>query len=157
MWYFVWPLVWSQLLLEKEGSSYPLGGRQKTKKIPRALFGMASTQGSIWRHFFCRRVSSSLAPRAFYAAPLAAPGWTPLLGLFFLPRQKYNLELEFLADFHLFCTKIAANFSNSKSVASTKSYACSTEPHFHPSEMRFLGPTHLTFLPGKLARSKLFG
>ena len=47
------------------------------KIFPGALFGMDSTQGSIWRPFFCRRVSSSLAPRAFYAAPLAASSWNP--------------------------------------------------------------------------------
>ena len=72
---------------------------------------MDSTQGSIWRHFFWPRVSSSHTPRAFYAAPLAAPSWTSLFGLFLLPRQKYNLELEFLADFHIFCTKFCPDRS----------------------------------------------
>ena len=38
-----------------------------------------------------------------------------------------------------------------------KSYAHSTKSHFPPSDSRFTGPTHFTFLPGKLARSKLFG
>ena len=88
-----------------------IGCRQKIKKIPRALFGTDSTQGSIWRHFFWSRVSSSHTPRAFYAAPLAAPSWTSLFGLFLLPRQKYNLELEFLADFHIFCTKFCPDRS----------------------------------------------
>ena len=61
---------------------YPLGGRQNIKKIPPALFGMGSTQGSIWRHFFRRRVPSYLAPRAFYAASLAALSPTSLMDRF---------------------------------------------------------------------------
>ena len=67
---------------------------------------MDSTQGSIWRHFFCRRVPSSLTPRAIYPAPLATPSSTSLFGLFWLPRQKYDLELDFLADFHIFCREL---------------------------------------------------
>ena len=67
---------------------------------------MDLTQGSIWRPFFGRRIPSSLAPRAIYAAPLATPSSTPLFGLFWLPRQKYDLELDFLADFHIFCREL---------------------------------------------------
>ena len=50
----IWPL-----------SIYNLGCRQKIEKIPPALFGMGLTQKTIWRLFFGRRVSSSLAPLAF--------------------------------------------------------------------------------------------
>ena len=39
-------------------------------------------------------------------APLAAPSWTPHLGQFWLPRQKYYIELEFLDDFHICCTEL---------------------------------------------------
>ena len=83
-----------------------LGCRQKMKIFPGALFWTGLTQGSIWRQFFSRPMSFSHTPRAFYAAPLAAPSWTPLLGLFFLPRQKYDLELKFLDDFHICCTEL---------------------------------------------------
>ena len=56
---------------------YILGCRQKMKIFPGALFGMDSTQGSIWRPFFCRPTSFYLTTRAFYAAPLAASSWNP--------------------------------------------------------------------------------
>ena len=56
---------------------YLLGCRQKMKIFPGALFGMDSTQGSIWRPFFCRPTSFYLTTRAFYAAPLAASSWNP--------------------------------------------------------------------------------
>ena len=52
---------------------------------------------------------------------------------------------------------IEAKFPDSKFVASTKSYARLTKPHFPPSERHFTGPTRPTFLPGKQAGSKLFG
>ena len=66
--------------------------------------------------------------------------------------------MEFLA-YHTFHTKVCPDrsFSVSKFVASTKSYVHSTKPHFPPSERSFPGPTRLTFLPGTLPRSKLFG
>ena len=83
-----------------------VGCRQKIKKIPGLLFWTGSTQGSIWRPFFGRHKSFSLTTRAFCVAPLAAPSWTPLLGQFWLPRQKYYLELEFLDDFHICCTEL---------------------------------------------------
>ena len=83
-----------------------LGCRQKMKKILPPLFRSGSTQRSIWRPFFDPPIPFSLATRAFYAAPLAAPSWTPLFGLFWLPCQKYDLELDFLADFHIFCREL---------------------------------------------------
>ena len=76
------------------------------KKFLPPLFRSGSTQRSIWRPFFDRPILFSLATRAFYAAPLAAPSWTPLFGLFWLPRQKYYLELEFLDNFHICCTEL---------------------------------------------------
>ena len=44
------------------------------------------------------------------------PLWPPLAethlsGLFWLPRRKHDLELEFLADFHIFCTKFCPDRS----------------------------------------------
>ena len=78
---------------------YILGCRQKIKNFPGLLF-------SIWRPFFGRRKSFSLTTRAFCVAPLAAPSWTPHLGQFWLPRQKYYIELEFLDDFHICCTEL---------------------------------------------------
>ena len=73
---------------------------------------------------------------------------------------KSGLEWNFWLIFTYFVQNfapIAANFSDQKYIASTKSYARLTKRHFPPSEERFPGPTHLTFLPGKLAGSKLFG
>ena len=90
---------------------------------------------------------------------LPTPWGRQLFGLFLFPRQKYNLELEFLDDFHIFRTEFCTDRSElfrSKNIASTKSYARLTKHHFPPTEGRFPGPTHLTFLPGKLAGSKLF-
>ena len=78
----------------------------ENKKIPRALFWSGLTQGTICRPFFGRPIPFSHAPRAFYPPPLAAPGWIPLFGLFLLAWQKYHLELEFFADFHIFCREL---------------------------------------------------
>ena len=79
---------------------------------------------------------------------------------FGLLAYRSGLEWNFYLVFTYFMqnlSPIAGNFSNSKFIPSTKSYARSTKPHFSPFKRHFLGPTHLTFLPGKLARSKLLG
>ena len=83
-------------------SMYVIGCRQKIKKIPRALFSTGLTQGSIWRHFFCRRVSFYLAPRAFYAAPHGPPQPYPPYGLVCLPLHQSILKLEFFDDFRIY-------------------------------------------------------
>ena len=96
----------------------------------------------------------------FTSAALAALGHFPLADWFASHIRNGSKNWNFWLIFAYFIQNfapIAANFSDSKFVASTKSYARSKKPHFHPSERRFLGPTHLTFLSGKLARSKLFG
>ena len=114
---------------------YLVGCRQKMKKILPPLFRSGSTQRSIWRPFFDRPIPFSLATRAFYAAPLAAPSWTPLFRLFWLPCQKYYLEMEFLADFHICWTELPPfpeMRPDLKLSASKKSYGLRKIRHFSP-------------------------
>ena len=94
---------------------------------------MGSTQGSIWRHFFRRRVPSYLAPRAFYAASLAALSPTSLMDRFAFHLRLATWKWIF---WPIFAHRVEhtrtfpQNFSNCKSPASKKSYGCSKIRHF---------------------------
>ena len=110
--------------------------------------------------FFALGCRFHLPPEPSRSKLLAPRARSSLFDCFGSIAYKSGQEWNFCLIFTYFVqnfTLIAAKFSNSKFVTSTKSYACSTKPPFPPSEKCFLGPTHLTFLPGKLARSKLFG
>ena len=130
------------------------------KKILPPLFRSGSTQRSIWRPFFDPPIPFSLATRAFYAAPLAAPSWTPLFGLFWLPCQKYYLEMEFWLIFTYVvqnCPPFPEMCPDSKSSASKKSYGRRKIRHFYAFSARIPGRCILALSPENLARLGGFG
>ena len=130
------------------------------KKFLPPLFRSGSTQRSIWRPFFDPPIPFSLATRAFYAAPLAAPSWTPLFGLFWLPCQKYYLEMEFLADFHICCTElppVSRNASGFEIECFKKKLRPLEDTSFFPFLSAHTWQSLFTLLPKNPARPSGFG